>query len=169
MRRNEIYVVVNAFFLKLFLIFTFMAISFHFDSISKPTFFKSSRIKSWLKSIAANEEFVIKDLNYIFLNDKGLLKINIEYLNHDNYTDIITFDNADISSSSMRQFEGDIFISLERVEANSIKFNTTFENELHRVLAHGLLHLCGYKDKNKKDIEIMRKKEEESLLSFRTQ
>jgi rRNA maturation RNase YbeY len=136
-----------------------MAISFHFDKISKPSFFKSSKIKSWLNTIASNEKFSIKELNYIFLDDEGLLKINIEYLNHDTYTDIITFDNSEESG----KIEGDIFISMERVEANAKKFNTTFENELHRVLIHGLLHLCGYKDKKKADVELMRKKEEESL------
>jgi probable rRNA maturation factor len=144
---------------KLFIIFTFMAITFHFDNISKPRFFKTTKVKTWLKAIAAKEKFVIKELNYIFLDDEGLLKINIEYLNHDTYTDIITFDNSEING----KIESDIFISLERVEANAKKFNTTFENELHRVLAHGLLHLCGYKDKKKTDVELMRKKEEESL------
>lgn len=136
-----------------------MAITFHFGNISKPTFFKTATIKVWLKKIALKEKFIIRDLNYIFMKDDELLQINIEYLNHDTYTDIITFDN----SYKAGKIEGDIFISLERVEANAQKFNTTFENELHRVLAHGLLHLCGYKDKKKADIEIMRMKEEESL------
>jgi probable rRNA maturation factor len=139
-----------------------MAISFSFNTISKPVFFKANRIKIWLKTIASKEGYEIKDLNYIFMNDEELLKINIEYLNHDTYTDIITFDNAEVKG----KIESDIFISLERIEANAKKFNTTFENELHRVLAHGLLHLCGYKDKKKTDIEIMRKKEEESLSLF---
>lgn len=151
--------------MKKFLIFTFMAISFHFDTVSKPSFFKATAIKPWLKAIAAKERFSIKELNYIFLDDEGLLKINIEYLNHDTYTDIITFDNSD----GRGKIESDIFISLERVEANAMKFHTTVENELHRVLAHGLLHLCGYKDKTKKDAALMRQKEEECLLSFRTQ
>ena len=72
-----------------------MAITFHFDNISKPSFFKTTKVKTWLKAIAAKEKFVIKELNYIFLDDEGLLKINIEYLNHDTYTDIITFDNSE--------------------------------------------------------------------------
>ena len=136
-----------------------MSISFYFDTISKPSFFKATAIKPWLKAIAAKEKFVIKELNYIFMTDEALLKINIEHLNHDTYTDIITFDNSD----GRGEIESDIFISLERVEANAATFNTTFENELHRVLAHGLLHLCGYKDKTKKDAALMRQKEEESL------
>lgn len=138
-------------------------ISFHFNSIKKPVFFKSTIIKSWLKKIAEKENFSIKELNYIFLTDDELLQINIDYLNHDTYTDIITFDNSDVSSRMTKKIEGDIFISLERVEANAKKFNTGLENELQRVMAHGLLHLCGYKDKKKSDIEMMRKKEEESL------
>ncbi len=138
-------------------------ITFQFDKISKPTFFKSIKIKSWLKAVAQQENYTIKDLNYIFLNDEDLLKINIEYLQHDTYTDIITFDNSDSLTRAARKIESDIFVSLERVEANAKKFNTTYENELHRVLAHGLLHLCGYKDKKKSDVELMRKKEEESL------
>lgn len=146
-----------------FLIFTAMAILFHFNTISKPRFFKSTQLKPWLKSIAAKERFAIKELNYIFLSDEELLKINIDYLNHDTYTDIITFDNA----GTKGQIEGDVFISLERVEENAEKFRVSFENELNRVLAHGLLHLCGYKDKKKEDAEMMRRKEEEALLSFR--
>lgn len=140
-----------------------MAISFHFDKIPKPTFFKTSPIKIWLKKVALKEKYIIQDLNYIFLDDEGLLKINMEYLNHDTYTDIITFDNSEAKG----KIESDIFISLERVQANAKKFNTTFENELYRVLAHGLLHLCGYNDKKKTDVELMRKKEEEALTSFR--
>ncbi|MFN8282973.1 MAG: rRNA maturation RNase YbeY [Chitinophagales bacterium] len=134
-------------------------ISFHFNTVKKPKFFKSILLKSWMKAIAEKEKFSIKELNYIFMTDEELLKINIEYLNHDTYTDIITFDNSEIKG----KIESDIFISVERVEANAQKFNTTFENELLRVMAHGLLHLCGYKDKKKTDIEMMRKKEEESL------
>jgi len=137
-------------------------ISFHFDHITKPVFFKANKIKPWLKAIAAKENFAIKELNYVFMSDDDLLKINIEYLNHNTYTDIITFDNAE----TIGKIESDIFISLERVEVNAKKFNTTFENELHRVMAHGLLHLCGYKDKKKADIEMMRKKEEACLLLY---
>lgn len=139
-----------------------MAITFQFDTISKPKFLNNSKTKIWLKELAAVEKYSIKNLNYIFLNDEELLQINIKYLQHDTYTDIITFDNSETKGN----IESDIFISLERVEANAKKFNTTFENELHRVLAHGLLHLCGYKDKKKKDIELMRKKEEESIFLY---
>jgi probable rRNA maturation factor len=140
-----------------------MAISFHFNSVPKPVFFKPVRIRQWLKRIAAQEEKGIMALNYIFMNDEELLKLNMDYLNHDTYTDIITFDNAEAGALKI---EGDIFISLERVAANAQKFNTTFENELLRVLAHGLLHLCGYKDKKQSDKMLMRKKEDDSLNLF---
>lgn len=136
-----------------------MAITFNFDKISKPAFFKATNVRSWLKKIAEKEKFLITDLNYVFVSDEELLQMNIDYLNHDTYTDIITFDNADKAGI----IEGDIFISIERVEANAKKFNVEFSNELHRVMAHGLLHLCGYKDKKKSDVEMMRKKEEACL------
>jgi probable rRNA maturation factor len=136
-----------------------MAITFHFDYITKPSFFKAMPIKKWLRTIAANEGFSIRELNYIFMSDEGLHAINMEYLNHDTYTDIITFDNSDTSG----KIESDIFISLERVAANAEKFSTSFENELLRVMAHGVLHLCGYKDKKKAEAELMRRKEEACL------
>ena len=136
-----------------------MAINFHFNQTSKPSFFKSNTTKSWLKIISKKEGFAITALNFIFLNDEGLLKINMDYLNHDTFTDIITFD----SSSEKGKIESDIFISLERVQENAKQFNTTFENELNRVMAHGVLHLCGYKDKKKEDKIKMRQKEEDCL------
>ncbi len=140
-----------------------MAIHFNFDGCKKPTCFKPNTIKGWLKNIAAKESASILDLNYIFLNDDALLKINIEYLGHNTLTDIITFDN----SETEKKLEGDVFISLERVEANAKQFKTTLENELHRVMAHGLLHLCGYKDKKPKDVALMRSKEEACLRLFK--
>ncbi len=136
-----------------------MAIAFHFQAVQKPAFFKIAPLRSWLKSIAKKEDVLLQDLNYIFVEDEALLKINIEYLQHNTYTDIITFDNSDAKG----KIESDIYISLERVEANAQKYTTTFEDELLRVLAHGLLHLCGYKDKSKKDAALMRQKEEECL------
>lgn len=139
-----------------------MAISFNFQNVSKPVFFKTAKLKLWLKSIAEKENFQLKELHYIFLDDVAILKINIDYLDHDTYTDIITFDNSENPGA----IEGDIFISLERVEENAKKFKVSFEHELYRVMAHGLLHLCGYKDKKKKDIEMMRGKEEEYLQLY---
>ena len=136
-----------------------MAILFHFNNYKKPNFFKPTPLKSWLKQIAKQEEFNIHELNYIMMDDESLLKINLEFLNHNTYTDIITFDHSETKGN----IESDIYISLERVAANAEKFNTTMEKELHRVLAHGLLHLFGYKDKKKSDILIMRQKEDEAI------
>jgi rRNA maturation RNase YbeY len=112
--------------------------------------------KKWLKKLAENEGFKISELSYIFMDDEALLRINIEYLQHDTYTDIITFDN----SEKKGKIEGDIFISVDRVNENATKFKVDFETELRRVLAHGLLHLCGYKDKKKDEETLMRAKED---------
>lgn len=139
-----------------------MAIQFIFPDIKKPRFFKANTLKPWLNAIAGKEKYAIKELTYIFLGDEALLQINKDYLDHDTYTDIITFDNSEATG----RIESDIFISLERVEANSKKFGVAPEDELLRVMAHGLLHLCGYKDKKKSDVEMMRKKEEESLRLY---
>ena len=136
-----------------------MAIQFNFDSYKKPAFFKANTIKAWLRTVAAKEKQLIQDLNYVFMGDEELLKINMDYLQHNTYTDIITFDHSERKG----YIESDIFISMERVEFNAKKFNTSFEDELHRVMAHGLLHLCGYKDKKREEVEMMRKKEEACL------
>ena len=122
----------------------------------------SSKAEKWLETVAQKEGFRIEELNYIFMSDEGLYKINMEYLNHDTYTDIITFDNSEDAES----IEGDIFISIERVRENAKTYNSSFETELRRVIAHGLLHLCGYKDKTETDANVMRKKEDECLEAF---
>ena len=137
-------------------------IQFFFTDIKKIKL-KQAPIKLWLKKIATKENKSIKDLNYIFCSDEYLLSINQQYLKHNTYTDIITFDN---SNKEEENISGDIFISLERVKENAEKFNVSFEKELFRVLAHGLLHLIGYKDKTAKDSKIMRSKEDEALLSY---
>jgi rRNA maturation RNase YbeY len=111
--------------------------------------------KQWLKTVAAAEGKKIGELNYVFCTDEYLLKINQDYLQHDTLTDIVTFDN----SESANLIEGDIFISHERVVENGAKLNTS-ENELQRVMVHGLLHLCGYKDKAKADKSLMTEKED---------
>lgn len=117
--------------------------------------------KRWLTELAKKEGFSIGDINYIFCDDEYLLKINLEYLNHDTLTDIITFDYVDNGILS-----GDIYISIERVRENAVIFSVPFEQELHRVLAHGVLHLCGYKDKTEADASIMRKKEDSAIQLF---
>ncbi|MEJ6675716.1 MAG: rRNA maturation RNase YbeY, partial [Polaribacter sp.] len=98
------------------------------------------------------------EVSYIFCDDEYLHKLNLEFLEHDTLTDIISFDN-----SLGNQINGDIFISVERVKENANSFNASFENELHRVIIHGILHYCGYKDKTKKDADLMRSKEDAAL------
>lgn len=117
--------------------------------------------KAWLKDAAKAEGFKIGELNYIFCSDAYLLDINQKYLGHDTLTDIVTFDN----SEAPKMIEGDIFISIERVRENALKFDTA-ESELKRVMVHGLLHLAGYKDKGKAHKELMTIKENEHLKTY---
>ena len=115
----------------------------------------------WLSRVIVSESKLEGDLNYIFCDDEYLLGINQQYLNHDTYTDIITFDYCDGDTIS-----GDIFISVERVKDNAQEYNVSFQEELHRVMAHGLLHLLGYKDKSDQEAHLMREKENEKIKLF---
>ena len=117
--------------------------------------------EKWLQQVIISEEKKEGDINYIFCDDEYLHEINVKYLNHDDYTDIISFDNA-----VGNILHGDIFISTERVTENAEKFQVTFQNELKRVIAHGLLHFCGYKDKTNVDAQLMREKEDEKIKMF---
>lgn len=119
-------------------------------------FNNKKKISAWISSAISAENKTLKKVNCIFCSDQYLLNINRQYLSHDFYTDIITFDN----SESKNEIEGDIFISIERIRENKDKFNSSFENELHRVIIHGILHLIGYKDKSQADIKKMREKED---------
>ncbi len=121
-----------------------------------------NNFKAWLKKVAEKEGFRINDLNYIFCSDKYLHKMNLEYLNHDTYTDIITFDNSEADNI----IEGDIFISVDRIIDNSKILNTEFEDETKRVIVHGLLHLCGYGDYSVEDKVEMRRLEGEYINIF---
>ncbi|MFN7261499.1 MAG: rRNA maturation RNase YbeY [Cyclobacteriaceae bacterium] len=116
----------------------------------------------WIKEVARREKKTIKEINYIFCSDEYLLQLNQGFLNHKTLTDIITFDNSEGENG----LEGEIYISIERVQENAIKFNNEFEDELHRVMIHGVLHLIGYKDKKPSEKALMRKKEE-ACLSLR--
>ncbi|ABG60734.1 rRNA maturation RNase YbeY [Cytophaga hutchinsonii] len=118
-----------------------------------------AEIRTWLNTIAKKEKYSILELNYIFCSDEYLLQMNRDFLDHDYYTDIITFDNSEVKG----KIEGDIFISIDRVKDNAQLQHSTVKDELHRVLAHGLLHLTGYKDKTTKEKEMMRAKEDASL------
>ncbi len=122
-----------------------MAINFYFDEVQKPKDFKTRRFKVWLSSIEKYYQTKIDDLSYIFVNDEQLLAINQQYLAHDTYTDIITFDLSEIE----KHINGEIYISLDRILDNAQKFNVPILDELLRVIAHGLLHLIGFDDKTK--------------------
>lgn len=119
----------------------------------------SEKLTSWLSSVAESEGFSLSDLTLIFCSDDHLLKINQDFLEHDYYTDIITFDYC-----SDDLISGDLFISIDRVIDNAKYFNVTFDQELHRVIVHGVLHLCGYQDKSPEEETIMRQKESDALL-----
>ena len=138
-----------------------MAIHFFSEQIAFHVPDKLKR-KSWLGQLAKEEGFGLKELNYIFCTDEYLYQLNLDYLQHTTYTDIITFD----SSEKEKELEGDIFISIERVKENALLHQVPFENELSRVMAHGALHLMGYKDKSKEEAALMRKKEEEAIALY---
>lgn len=116
---------------------------------------------NWLETLIKKEGGKLNHLNYIFCSDDYLLEINKDYLHHDTFTDIITFP-----LENYPLIEGDIFISIDRIKENSIEYSTSFQNELLRVMAHGVLHLCGYRDKTEEETRVMRRKEEDSILLF---
>ena len=129
-----------------------------FEYIAESPFKPSVNHKIWLQKVIRSEGKLPGDISYIFCDDEYMLVQNKSFLNHDTYTDIITFDDCfgDVIS-------GSILISLDRVGENAEKFGKTFDNEFLRVLVHGTLHLCGYKDKTESDAKIMRQKEDEAL------
>ncbi len=115
----------------------------------------------WLSAVILSENKKEGEINYIFCDDDYLLEINQQYLDHDTLTDIISFDY-----SIGNELNGDIFVSVERVKENASDFNVTFHEEIQRVLVHGILHYCGYKDKTESDELVMRSKEEEKMKMF---
>jgi rRNA maturation RNase YbeY len=116
-------------------------------------------VRQWIKDTIGAEGFKLKELNYIFCSDAYLLTLNQQYLDHDTYTDIITFDNSEVEGDIV----GDIFISIERIRENAIKFGHSETDELHRVIIHGALHLVGYTDKSVVTKKKMTQKEDEYL------
>ena len=127
-------------------------INFQIQSKFKLT--QKRKIKKWLNYIAKTEGFEIGILSYLFVNDDKMCEYNKKYLNHNSLTDIITFEIKE-----NKKISGDVIISTERILENAKKFNVSFTNELYRVMAHGLLHLLGYNDKNIKEKKEIRKKE----------
>lgn len=115
---------------------------------------------AWIEETITAENYVLKEVNYVFCSDDYLIKINQDYLQHDTYTDIITFDNSEFKNEVV----SDIFISIERVSENASTYQLTLLEELYRVMIHGALHLSGYKDKSVKDKKLMREKENFYLL-----
>lgn len=131
------------------------AITFHEEDISYKLKNKTA-VRKWITDTIVAEGYKLSELTYIFCTDEYLLQINKQYLDHDTYTDIITFDNSEEEGVVV----GDIFISIERIRENAGKFNVTEAHELHRVLIHGALHLLGYKDKSAGDKKKMTLKED---------
>ena len=131
------------------------AITFHEEDISYKLKNKIA-VRKWITDTIVAEGYKLSELTYIFCTDEYLLQINKQYLDHDTYTDIITFDNSEEKGVIV----GDIFISIERIRENAGKFNVTEAHELHRVLIHGALHLLGYKDKSPADKKKMTLKED---------
>ena len=134
-----------------------MAITFQAENVALPNIRKRAT-SNWIKVVAEKYGKKAGDISYIFCDDAKILEINQTYLHHDFYTDIITFDY-----SEGNRISGDIFISIDTVRSNAEKFETNFDEELHRVIIHGILHLCELKDKSETDGKKMRKAEDEAL------
>lgn len=134
---------------------------FKFSSATSFNLTSQERVSLWLLDVINKEEKAIKEVSFSFCNDKELLKVNQEFLSHNNLTDIITFDYSDSSG-----IIGEILISTERVKDNALDFDQPFDVELRRVMVHGILHLCGYKDKSDDEKILMTKKEDFYLSRY---
>lgn len=137
-------------------------IKFQTEDIAMPTI-QQDQVREWIKAVAATYGKRIGPISYFFCSDKRILEINLEYLQHDYYTDIITFDYCE-----GHKISGDIFISLETVRSNAEMLHQPYEQELHRVIIHGILHLCGINDKGPGEREIMEAAENKALELFKT-
>lgn len=135
-------------------------IDFSFDNVEVPGLDPELFIL-WLEDVCLSEGKRCGDIAVVFVSDDSLLEMNVQYLNHDYYTDIITFDYSEDDIVA-----GDLFISIDRVVDNSKSLQLAYEDELKRVCVHGVLHLCGYKDKSEEDVVLMRKKEDVYLEKF---
>ncbi len=136
-----------------------MPIKFQSENVTFPGTIKKRETANWIKTIAADYGKKVGELSYLFCDDQKILEMNRHYLQHDFFTDIITFDYSEGNSIA-----GDIIISLETVRSNSQKYQTPFEEELRRVIIHGVLHLCGLRDKNRKEQKEMREAEDKALF-----
>ena len=135
-------------------------ITYQTDGVKMPAI-KRREISAWVKAVAASYDKKVGDIAYIFCNDEKILEVNREYLQHDYYTDIITFDTSDYGfpGGDEDKVSSDIVISVDTVRDNAALYGATFEDELHRVIIHGILHLIGYDDHCEEDIAQMRSKE----------
>jgi probable rRNA maturation factor len=133
----------------------------NFNYESEFTLANEEAVATWLSAVIVSENKTEGEINYIFCDDEYLHKMNVEFLDHDTLTDVISFDYT-----MGNEISGDVFVSVERVLDNSKDFKTSFDEELKRVLVHGVLHYCGYKDKTEADEALMRNKEEEKLAMF---
>jgi len=136
----------------------------HFNFETKFVLNDQNGISNWLERVIDQEGFKTGEINYIFCDDVFLHRLNVEFLSHDTFTDIISFDY-----SVGKIIHGDVFISVERVEENAKLFKVNFQEELNRVIVHGILHYCGHKDKSKFESKAMRSKEDfylKQLASF---
>ncbi len=129
---------------------------------SNPTLKERTRLKLFIEKLFISEKKKLANLSYIFCSDEYLITINKDFLKHDFYTDVITFD----LSSSKNEIEGEVYISIDRIKDNAKKLDVSFNEELHRVVFHGALHLCGYKDKKKEEALVMRSKENKYLKRY---
>ena len=134
-----------------------MAVSFYSEGIDMPSINKTD-IRNWIKQVADLHGKRVGAISYIFCNDDKILEVNLQYLKHDYYTDIITFDYSEGDKIS-----GDLFISLDTVRTNAEQFGQPYNRELHRVIIHGILHLCGINDKGPGEREIMEAEEDRAL------
>jgi rRNA maturation RNase YbeY len=135
-------------------------VCFFFQGV-KVNFTNRAQLKKYIQLLFKKEGEKLESINYIFCTDKALLEINRQFLTHDFYTDIITFDLSETNA-----IQAEIYISVDRVRDNALKLGVSFKSELHRVIFHGVLHLCGYKDKTKGEKEKMRDKEEFYLARY---
>ena len=136
-------------------------IHFHFLDRT-PALTGRNALKQFVETLFDKEQAKLESLTYVFCSDEYLLQVNRAFLKHDFYTDVITFD----LSSNKNEVAGEIYISIDRVKENAQTLGVSFRNELHRVIFHGALHLCGYKDKTKADISIMRSREDKYLKDY---
>ena len=139
-------------------------ITYQTDGVKMPPI-RRRNISAWIKAVAATYGKRVGDIGYIFCNDDKILEVNRQYLQHDYYTDIITFDYCDdtLLTSKKNTIAGDLFISLDTIRTNAEQQGTTYDEELHRVIIHGILHLCGINDKGPGEREIMEREENKAL------